>query len=133
MLISDIFNLRSMSLFILALAVFLAISTSEFAAASSALDKQVSLGSKVISGYVVSDVTYILDNDGNPTTLDKVILDIHTADGASAPTEVYVKLVSNSDTWFNCTVDTGNQWSCDTTNPTVHVADMDQLSVVAAS
>ena len=122
-----------MSLFFLALMVFFVINSSEFAVASSVPGKQIEIGSKDISGYVVSEVTYILDDDGNPTTLDRVILDIHPPDGASSPTEVYVKLVSNSDTWFSCSRDTGNPWMCDTTSPTIQVADMDQLSVVAAN
>ena len=132
MLISSILNPRSISLFILVLIAFFAVSNSELAMAGSVPSRQVEIGSKVIGGYVVSEVTYILDDDGNPSTLDRVILDIHTPDNASTPTEVHVKLVSNSDIWFNCTADTGNQWSCDTTDPTIQVTDMDQLSVVAA-
>jgi hypothetical protein len=129
MLLSNILKRGSIGLLILVV-VFVA-NTSEFATASSVSGRQAELGSKGIGGYVVSEATYILDDDGNPTTLDRVILDIHPPDGASSPTEVYVKLVSNSDTWFNCTADTGNRWSCDTTNPTIQVVDMDQLSVAA--
>ena len=42
-------------------------------------------------------------------------------------------IVSNSSTWFDCTANTGYQWVCDTTDPIVYAAEIDQLSVMGAS
>ena len=126
MLISSILNWATVGLLIL-IAAFV-INTSEFAAAGSVTDGQTDLGSKVISGYTASDVVYNFDDNG--VTLNSVLLDLNIPDDEPAPTELHVKLASNSNIWFNCTADSGNQWACDTTNPTIHVVEIDQLSVM---
>lgn len=129
MLISGILNRITIGLLILT--AIIVIDTSNFAGAGLAADGKFGFSSKVISGYAASDVIYNFDNNGR-ATLNNLILNLVITDDTSVPTELRVKLVSNSDTWFDCTANTGRQWVCDTTDTMVQAVEIDQLSVVGA-
>ena len=120
--------LRNMKvLFVLLVAMVLAVSAYAFAAANTVPTTKAGTGAGAISGYTVSNVVYNL-NASDPTQLDSVDL---TLDAAA--TNVQIKLVAAGSTWYDCTNGTGNDWSCDTTTPAQTVASMDELEVVANS
>lgn len=97
-----------------------------FAASNTVPATKAGDGTGAVSGYTVTSVVYTL-NATNPNTLDSVSFDL----GAAAATgKVKAQLVS-SGSWYNCTLDTGTVWICDTTGLTV--SSIDQLRVVAAS
>ncbi len=100
-----------------------------FAAANTLSETGAGDGQATISGYTVSNVTYTL-NATNPLNIDEVTFDIAPSAGASAPTDVRVKLVTGSSTWFDCTLDTGTTWDCAITGVTSTTAN--ELRVVAA-
>lgn len=114
-------------LFVVLVATMLAVSAYAFAAANTVPTTKAGDGAGVISGYTVSNVGYTL-NTSDPSVLDAVTL---TLDAAA--TNVKIKLVAAGSTWYDCTVVTGNNWTCDTTSPTQTVATMDELEVVASS
>jgi hypothetical protein len=131
MLTLTILNLRLSTLFSLA-GLILIIGAFQFAAASSLTAPQGGIGSNTISGYEVSDVAYHINEDGDPTTLDKVSLNLSAADSALSPTHVQVKVISASNFWFDCAPVFGSRWSCQIAGATVKIADLDELSVVAS-
>lgn len=112
-------------LFVVVIAVVLAVSAYAFAAANTVPDTQAGAGSGTISGYTVSNVVYNL-NASDPTLLDSVEF---TLDAAA--TSVQIKLVAAGSTWYGCT-NVLNDWTCDTTSPAQSVATMDELEVVAS-
>ena len=116
-------NLKVLS--IVAVVIVLAVSTYAFAAANTVPTTKAGDGSGVISGYTVSNVVYNL-NATDPSALDSVDLSL-----SAAATQVQIKLVAAGTTWYDCTVVSGNDWTCDTSGATV--ASMDELKVVAAS
>jgi hypothetical protein len=111
-------------LFVLAILV-LAGSAYAFAAANTVPNTKAGDGSGTVSGYTITSVDYTL-NGTDPSTLDSVAFDV----GAAATT-VKVNLVASGGSWYDCTLDTGTTWSCDTTGLTV--SSIDQLRVVATS
>ena len=120
--------LRNMKvLFVLLVAMVLAVSAYALAAANTVPTTKAGTGAGAISGYTVSNVVYNL-NASDPTQLDSVDL---TLDAAA--TNVQIKLVAAGSTWYDCTNGTGNDWSCDTTTPAQTVASLDELEVVANS
>ena len=120
--------LRNMKvLFVLLVAIVLAVSAYAFAAANTVPTTKAGTGAGAISGYTVSNVVYNL-NTSDPTQLDSVDL---TLDAAA--TNVQIKLVAAGSTWYDCTNTSGNVWNCDTTTPAQTVASMDELEVVANS
>jgi hypothetical protein len=80
-------------------------------------------GSNTISGYVVSNVDYVLA--ANPANIDRVTLSLD-----AAAVNVLVKVVAASATYTTCTNTAGFNWSCDL-SPDVAVTSADQLSVIA--
>jgi hypothetical protein len=82
-------------------------------------------GSGAISGYTVSAVAYNL-NATTPANIDSVTFTL-----SAAATVVKAKLVAAGSTYYNCTVVSGNNWSCATTSPQATVATADQLTIVA--
>ncbi|MEO8357655.1 MAG: hypothetical protein ABI621_17255 [Chloroflexota bacterium] len=73
----------------------------------------------------MSAVAYTL-NASDPTALDSVEFALD-----AAATNDQIKLVAAGSTWYNCTVVTGNNWTCNTTGASV--GSMDELTVVATS
>ena len=100
-----------------------------FAAGNSLQETGAGDGQEDISGYTISNVTYTL-NATNPVNIDKVTFDVAPTAGANAPTDVRVKLVTGSRTWFTCGLDTGTTWDCTITGVTSNA--VNELRVVAA-
>lgn len=120
--------LRNFKILLVILVVFVVgLSAYAFAAANTVPDTRAGAGSGTISGYTVSAVVYNL-NAADPTLLDSVDF---TLDAAAV--NVKVKLVAAGSTWYDCTVVSGNDWTCDTTSPAQTVSTMDELEVVATS
>lgn len=113
-------------LFVFVAVVAISVAAYAFAAANTVPNTRAGDGTGTVSGYNVTNVVYTL-NGSDPSKLDSVAFDL----GAAA-VQVQVQLVS-SGTWYACALDTGTVWECDTTTPTLNVADIDQLRVVAAS
>lgn len=118
------FRASKVSLFVLIVMV-IAASAYAFAAANTVPATKAGSGSGAISGYTVSNVVYNLDAS-DPALLDSVDFTL-----SAAATTVKIKLVTAGSTWYPCVVDTGNDFTCDTTGATV--SSMDELNVVASS
>ena len=110
---------------ILLFVVVLAASAYAFAASNTVPATQAGSGSGTISGYTVSNIAYNL-NSSDPSQLDSVDFTL-----SAAAVNVSIKLVAAGSIWYDCTVVTGNDWTCDTTGASVSA--MDQLTVVATS
>lgn len=122
------FSKRMIGLF--GLVLLLSLAAYGFAAANTLPETGAGDGQNTISGYTVTNVTYVL-NSTTPSTIDSVSFDIAPTAGASAPTTVKVKLVSGSSTWFGCTKGTGTTWSCTLTGG-ISASAANELRVVAA-
>ena len=118
-------NLKVLS--IILVVIVLAVSAYAFAAANTVPTTRAGTGAGAISGYTVSNVVYNL-NASDPTVLDSVDL---TLDAAA--TNVQIKLVAAGSSWYDCSIVSGNDWTCDTASPAQTVASMDELEVVASS
>ncbi|MBT9258264.1 MAG: hypothetical protein KM310_00700 [Clostridiales bacterium] len=83
-------------------------------------------GANTISGYAVTNVKYDID-DGNDTIIGiRFDLD-HSA------RIVYAKLSDGNTTYlYNCSLQSGNTWSCSPANNPISVKDAIDLQVVAA-
>jgi len=112
-------------MFVVLAIVIVSVAAYAFAAANTVPDTQAGAGSGTVSGYTVTNVVYNL-NASNPANLDSV--DFTLSDAA---VNVSIKLVAAGSTWYDCTLDTGNDWNCTTTGATV--SSMDELNVVATS
>lgn len=112
-------------LFVLFAIMIVSVAAYAFAAANTVPATKAGAGSGTVSGYTVSAIVYNL-NATDPTDLDSVDFTL------SAPAAVVkVKLVAAGSTWYDCTVVTGNDFTCDTTGATV--SSIDELNVVATS
>jgi hypothetical protein len=80
-----------------------------------------------ISGYVVSDVHYQLDQT-NPSLIRAVSFDVLGGDGRTRPSTVGITLGPGQPT-STCWATDGDQWTCPVSFP---VADASALQVVAA-
>jgi len=116
-------NMKVLS--IVLVVIVIAVSAYAFAAANTVPATKAGAGAGVISGYTVSNVVYNL-NATDPTSLDSVDFTL-----SAAATQAQIKLVAAGSTWYTCAIDTGNDWTCDTSGATV--ASMDELEVVASS
>jgi len=83
-------------------------------------------GAGSISGYVVSDIHYRLD-EANPGLIRAVSFDVLGGDGQTQPTTVGVTLGSGQPT-STCWATDGDRWTCPVSFP---VADASTLRVVA--
>ena len=117
-------NLKVM--FVLVLVVVLAVGAYAFAAANTVPTSKAGAGSGAISGYTITNIDYNV-NATDPTVLDSVDFTL-----SSAATTVKIKLVAAGSTWYDCAVVSGNDWTCDTTSPSISLSTVDQLDVVAA-
>jgi len=117
-------NLALLALFVLLMGAIYGFAASNTVPTSAAGD-----GQATISGYDITNVTYNLDN-ADPGKISSVEFDIAAQDtNASPPSEVKIKLVAASTTWFPCT-DTAGHVSC-TVGGSVTVLAADQLRIVA--
>lgn len=110
--------------FVLLTIVAISVAAYAFAAANTVPNTRAGDGSGTVSGYNVTDVVYTL-NSTNPSTLDSVAFDLN-----AAAVQVKVQLVS-SGSWYDCALDTGTVWTCNTAG--LNVSAIDQLRVVATS
>jgi hypothetical protein len=112
-------------LFVVFTIMIVSVAAYAFAAANTVPATKAGAGSGVVSGYTVTAVVYNL-NATNPSNLDSVDFTL-----SAAASTVKIKLVAAGSTWYDCTVVTGNDFTCDTTGATV--SSMDELNVVATS
>ncbi len=112
-------------LFVVFTIMIVSVAAYAFAAANTVPTTTAGAGSGVVSGYTVSNVVYNL-NATDPSNLDSVNFTL-----SAAAATVKIKLVAAGSTWYNCTVVTGNNYTCATSGATV--SSMDQLNVVASS
>ena len=119
------FNSRTFKVLLAVMTVMiLAGAAYAFAAANTVPATKAGDGSGTISGYTITNVVYNL-NATDPSTLDSVDFDL-----SAAAVTAKIQLVA-AGTWYDCTVVTGNSWTCDTTGVTV--VSIDQLRVIATS
>lgn len=84
-------------------------------------------GTGDISGYLVTDIHYDLD-ENNPGLLHAVSLNVIGADGQTRPTTVSVTLGTGQPA-STCWATVGDEWTCPLSFP---LADAEALRVVAA-
>lgn len=114
-------------LFILVVAVVIAVGTYAFAASNTVPATQAGAGSGAISGYTITSVVYGL-NGTDPTKIDTVAFTI----APIAAGTVKIQLLA-AGTWYSCT-NTGGSISCDTTVGTqATVSPSNNLTVVSSS
>ena len=108
---------------IVAAAAALSFAAYAFTASNTVPTSKAGDGNAAISGYTVTNVSYVLAS--NPANIDKVTFTL--SDTAAT---VKAKVVSASTTYDSCSNTGGNSWSCDfATDPTVLSAD--DLRVIA--
>jgi hypothetical protein len=118
------FNFRVPKVYLAAVvAVIVAMAVYAMAAANTVPASTAGEGSGAISGYTVTAVAYNL-NATTPSNIDSVTFTL------SAPaTTVKASLVAG--TFYNCTVVSGNNWSCNTTSPQATVSAATLLDIIA--
>ena len=121
---APIFSFKA-NLFVLVL-VFAVISTFTYAFASSntGISNTIGQGTAGISGYAVTEVSYILGNDPSKIAAVSFALNAPAA-------KVQIKLSDVQTNWYNCVNVSGNNWTCDTNNNSLLSAT--QLQVIALS
>lgn len=111
------------------LLTLLAIVSYAFAAANVVPENGLGDGSGTISGYTITNVVWT-PLASNPSTVDKVAMDVAPTAGAGAATKVRIT-VNGGVTWINCTGPVGSTWTCTFgTPPSASAASL--LQVVAA-
>ena len=124
---NKLMNNRYRIMTLLVLAVVLSAATYGFAAANTVPDGVAGEGSGVISGYVVTNVNYLLDST-DPTSFASVSFDL----GAAA-NDVYAGLGNGTIIyWIDCSNTAGTAWSCDLSASTVSVRAATSLHVSSA-
>ena len=117
------FNSRMSKLFIIVvIALIFATSAYAFAASNTVPGTVAGEGSNTVSGYTVTNVAYTLD--ANPSNIDSVAF---TLSGAAST--VKASLVPG--TFYNCSLVSGNNWSCVTTSPQATVSGATNLDIIA--
>jgi hypothetical protein len=86
----------------------------------------------VVSGYMVSNVTYTL-NQTDPTILESVRFTLDQDGSESMPSRVDVRFDHSTSTWYRCNLGIPPNWECNTSGEYLHVADLNQLEVVAGN
>jgi hypothetical protein len=108
------FNSRMSKLFIVLIVVLVfATATYAFAATNTVPPTTAGEGAGAISGYTVSAIAYNL-NATTPSNIDTVTFTL-----SAAATTVKASLTGAAGTFYNCTVVSGNNWSCNTAGATV--------------
>lgn len=115
--------LRPRSFGMLIIALILAASVYGFAAANTVPDTYAGDGSGTISGYTISNVTYSLNSDSDPTDIDQVTFTLSTA-----ASEAYVSFDGGS-SWASCSISGGTSVTCGSLS--VNVAGANSLRVIA--
>jgi hypothetical protein len=117
---------RRLLFLILAIGIFaIATAVYSFAASNTVPNTYLGEGTGTISGYEVSNITYVL-NSSNPSNLDEVRF---TLDHAAST--VKIKLIAAGSYFYDCSLAAGT-WECPTTSPQVTVVSADELRVIAS-
>jgi hypothetical protein len=118
------FNSRMSKLFIVVVvALIFATSAYAFAASNTVPGTVAGEGAGAVSGYTVTAIVYNLDAT-TPSNIDSVTF---TLSGAATT----VKASVTPGTFYNCTVVTGNNWTCTTTAPQATVTGATNLDIIA--
>jgi hypothetical protein len=118
------FNSRMSKLFIVVVvALVFATSAYAFAAANIVPGTVAGEGAGAVSGYTVTAVAYNLDAT-TPSNIDSVTFTL-----SGPATTVKASLVAG--TFYNCTLVSGNNWSCTTTAPQATVSAATSLDIIA--
>lgn len=104
--------------------VIIASTTCAFASENTDLPNPAGEGTGTISGYEVTNIGYHLNTD--PARIDSVTFTLN-----APATVVKIKLVDAGSTWYECTVLSSNNWTCDTPGTTTE--SVDTLTVSATS
>ena len=116
----------------IAAALIVAVAAYGFAASNTVAVSNAGDGNSTISGYNVSNVTYVL-NSTDPSTIDSVSMAVAAQNGGTAPTTVKVQLVTGG-AWFSATsTDGGSTWTADVTGGNITATAVNNLRVVAAN
>lgn len=95
-----------------------------FASSNTVIAAKGGEGSNAISGYVVSNIHYVLSAD--PSRIEQVNFSL------DAPaTTVKVRLISFTANYYVCSNASTNNWVCSLNSPAVSLADANELKVVA--
>lgn len=97
--------------------LLLSVATYAYAAANIVPPTKAGEGTGIIDNYVVSSITYVL-NANDPRYIDRITLTVN--DTAAI---IKVKVGASSASWYNCTLNTGFNWSCAITSPQVLARD----------
>jgi hypothetical protein len=111
-------------LLLVVLALIVAAGVYAFTATNTVADSAVGSGSKAISGYDITNISYHL-NALDPSKLDSVTFDM----APTTATVVKIKLTA-AGPWYSCVNSSGSA-TCDTTSPQADPASPDELTVVA--
>lgn len=131
---NKVMKFRYRILALLVLAVVLSAATYGFAAANTVDETYAGEGSDVISGYVVSGVTYNL-SPTNPNSFTNVSFNMQNDDGGAvtAATEVYAGIGDGSDIdWVTCSPGTTYDYDCALGTVTITVTAASEFHVAAA-
>ncbi len=101
-----------------------------FAASNTVSASGAGDGAGTISGYTVSNITYVL-NSTNPANLDSVNFDVTPAGTNPQPATVKVQVVT-SGTWYSASFVSGTGWTVDLSSSSVTASSVNNLRVVAA-
>lgn len=92
-------------------------------------ESRAGIGTGAVTGYDVSSVSYTL-NSSDPSLVDAVTFTLDAA--PTAGSTIQVRLSDGSPTWYTCSF-SGTSVTCPTTAaPPASVADVTELTVVAA-
>ncbi len=94
-----------------------------FAASNSVPATGAGEGSGSVSGYTVTNVQYHL-NSSNASNIDSVTFSLN-----AAATDVKIRLVTTG-SYYDC-LNTGLNWTCDTTSPQATVLATNEFRVIA--
>lgn len=127
---------RNIKILLIALAVIAVVGgTYAFADANTIAPSAAGYATSTVSGYDVTAIVYDL-NASDPTLVDKITFTVAPTSGSVVAALVKVK-TSAGGTWKDCTLVAGTppamSVTCTYTSPTLALADITALNVVASS
>lgn len=122
--------LRPRTIVAVALALIMGSVAYGFAASNTVPDTNAGDGTSTVSGYTVTNVTYLLET-ADPTMLDTVTFTLTPDNGGVTAGTVKVQLVSGG-TWYDAdNGGAGDVWTVDPTAGSLTVTSVDTLHIVA--
>ena len=127
---------RNIKVLLIVLAVIVVVGgTYAFADANTVPPTAAGYAASTVSGYTVSSIVYDL-NATDPTLVDKITFSVSPTSGTVVAALVKVQ-TTTSGTWKDCTLTAGTapamSVTCTYTSPTLALADITALNVVASS